>query len=207
MPAVPATVSWKPAPATTPGRSSAIISAERPSAPSADEGARRRRPSTKAVVIQAARVAEVGAPMRRTYAHTPAATRAARRRGGWPAAERSAPRRVAITPTWKPEIERRCAVPDRAKASQSSRGIPSRSASTSADAVPAWVPSLRWSASWARPRIAERARVVHGTPPSPPSTTADALRYTVSVPSGRAERIHRPSTVTARASGGAPSRV
>ena len=66
MPAVPATVSWKPAPATTEGRSSAIISMERPRAPSARAGVWRTRPSTKAVVIQAARVAEVGAPMRRT---------------------------------------------------------------------------------------------------------------------------------------------
>ena len=66
MPAVPATVSWKPAPATTEGRRSASISMERPRAPRARAGVWRRRPRTKAVVIQAARVAEVGAPMSST---------------------------------------------------------------------------------------------------------------------------------------------
>ena len=99
IPAVPVTVSWKPAPATAAGRSSEIISIDRPSAPSARAGERRRRPATKAVVIQAARVAEVGAPMTSTYAHTPTAMPRARRRGGSPAAERSAPRRAAMTPT------------------------------------------------------------------------------------------------------------
>ncbi|MDE2975227.1 MAG: hypothetical protein OXU64_11030 [Gemmatimonadota bacterium] len=66
MPAVPATVSWKPAPATTAGRRSASISIERPRAPRARAGVWRRRPRTNAVVIQAARVAEVGAPMTST---------------------------------------------------------------------------------------------------------------------------------------------
>ena len=66
MPAVPVTVSWKPAPATTSGRSTAIMSMDSPSAPSGCAGVCRSRPRTKAEVIQAARVAEVGAPMTRT---------------------------------------------------------------------------------------------------------------------------------------------
>ena len=96
---MPVTVSWNPAPATTAGRSSAIISMESPSAPRLRAGVILNRPSTNAEVIHAARTAEVGAPISSTYAHTPIATPAARVRGGRPASATIPPSSAAITPT------------------------------------------------------------------------------------------------------------
>ena len=53
--------------------------------------------------------------------------------------------------------------------------------------------------------MAVRTRCVRGTVTSP-SSTDDALRYTDTEPSGRSDRNQRPSTLTGRASGGAPPR-
>ena len=54
--------------------------------------------------------------------------------------------------------------------------------------------------------MADRTRSVQGTRTAwaPSSSTDDALRYSATEPSGRWERIQRPSTLTGLASGGAP---
>ena len=169
-------------------------------------GSPRTRARAHPASSKQARTADGGAPMAATYRATTEAAPTAARAG--PANERSnRPRAAPISPTCRPEMARRCAMPASANRVRSGPGRSSRSASTSALATgPTSGGRRRRRRREAAPRAAPRRRPGDRASPGTacPSGDGGPSRPTT-IPTrpgrrgqadGRPTRTHSPITVT-----------
>jgi hypothetical protein len=196
-PPTAATDSHAPTLRSAQGSSASSTSTVSPMDPRGATARWRSRPRSSRTSITAARTAGAGAPRSHMYRAIVAVPTPDRAPGESGSRRNSSASHPAMKPTWRPEIDNRCARPERANRSRSSGLISARRASTRASTSDARLPNNAALRRATAPRQAPRPRGTGSTSRTwrPASTPRSA------VPSQRPAAIHSVPPVAGRPGG------